>query len=109
MFIPLWPMFFWLWKRGPTHNSFTTIGKRLLDEFNDIAKVIKSHIPTLNAPTMIVLPKKKPEAIDQSGSCLKRGRPIWSKDVAPHKIKGINQKVTLLESEPAAFIKESIP
>ena len=109
MFIPLWPMFFWLWKRGLTHNSFTTIGKRLPDEFNDIAKVIKSHISTLNVPTMIVLSKKQLEAIDQSGSCFKRGRPIWSKDVALHKIKRINQEVTLLESEPTAFIKESTP
>ena len=48
------------------------IANRLPDAFNDVSKVTKSHIPTVNAPSKLVVPKKHAE-MDQNGPCLKCG------------------------------------
>ncbi|XP_070676286.1 uncharacterized protein [Malus domestica] len=57
--------------------------------FNDAMKVTKSHIPVANAPTRIDVPvgQKKVAANDSFGACMKRGRPLGSKDSAPRKRK----------------------
>ena len=43
----------------------------------------KSHISTVNAPARIKVPEE--QKANESKTCLKHGRPIGSKDVAPRK------------------------
>ena len=59
------------------------LANQLPDAFFDATKVTKSHIPTVNAPTRIEVPEGHKE--NESKTCLKCGRPIGSKDVAPQK------------------------
>ena len=71
---------------------------QLPDAFTDLNKVLKSHIPTVNAPTHIEIP------IGDSGNAiastskprLKRGRPVGSKDSFPRKRKS-NKLLTPVE------------
>ena len=58
------------------------IANRLLDAFNDVSKVSKSHIPIVNAPPRMVVPEKHAK-MDQNGPRLKRGSSIGSKDIVP--------------------------
>ena len=51
--------------------------------FVDAKKVIKSHIPIVNAPKWIEVLEGQKE--NEFKTCLKRGRPIGSKEVAPQK------------------------
>ena len=56
---------------------------QLPDAFVDAKKVTKSHIPTANAPAQINVPKG--QLANESKICLKRARPIGSKDVTHWK------------------------
>ena len=56
---------------------------QLPDAFVDAKKVTKSHIPTVNAPTLIEVPEG--QKANESKTRLKCGRPIGSKGVAPRK------------------------
>ena len=80
------------------YNPFARIVNRLLDVFNDAAKVTKSHIPTINTPARIHVPEEH-EKMDNNVSCLKRSRLIRSKDTSPHKKWKRNQEFTFLNSE----------
>ena len=58
---------------------------QLSDAFIDTKKVIKSHILAKNAPAPIDVPKGQLE--NESQICLKRGRPIGSKDITLRKMR----------------------
>ena len=62
---------------------------QLPDVFTDIKKVTKSHVPTVNTPSHIdVLERQLEDAIaNESKTCLKRGKPIGSKDLIHKKRK----------------------
>ena len=60
---------------------FQNLANQLPDTFIDTKKVTKSHIPTANALALIDVPKGRLE--NESKICLKRGRPIGSKDITP--------------------------
>ena len=74
------------------------IANRLLDAFNDAAKITKSHIPAVNTSARIYVPKEHKE-MDDNASHQKHGRPIGSKDATPRKKRGRNQEPSLLQSE----------
>ena len=74
------------------------ITNRLPDIFNDAAKVIKSHIPTVNTLAQIYVPEEHKE-MDENVPRQKRGRPIGSKYAALRKKRGRNQEPSLLQSE----------
>ena len=63
------------------------LANQLSDVFIDIKKVTKSHVPTMNAPAHIDVPKGQLENViaNESKTRLKRGRPIGSKDLIPRK------------------------
>ena len=61
------------------------IANQLLYDFIDTKKVTKSHIPAANALTGINVPEE--QLANESKICLKRGRPICSKDITPRKKK----------------------
>ena len=77
------------------------IANRLSDAFNDATKVMKSHIPAINALARIAVPEGQAK-MDENPPQLKRGRPIGSKDTVPRKRRGKNQESTL--EEPGAMI-----
>ncbi|GJV23042.1 disease resistance CC-NBS-LRR class family protein [Tanacetum coccineum] len=62
----------------------------LPDAFIDTKRVTKSHIPAANAPARVEMPNKQAgdNITQESQKCLKRGRPIGSKDKNPRKRKG---------------------
>ena len=74
------------------------LADQLPDAFTDPNKVLKSHIPTVNAPAHIEIPiGDLGNAIaSTSKPCLKRGRPIGSKDSFPRKRKS-NKLLTPVE------------
>ena len=74
------------------------IANRLLNAFNDVVKVTKSHILAVNTLTRIHVPEEHKE-IDSNVSRLKHGRPIGSKDIAPYKMRRRNQESTNLDLE----------
>ena len=53
------------------------IANRLLNAFNDVAKVTKSHILVVNSPVRIIVPEEHAE-MDQNVPHLKSGRSIRS-------------------------------
>ena len=63
------------------------LANQLSDVFTDIKKVTKSHVPTMNAPAHIDVPKGQLENViaNESKTRLKRGRPIGSKDLILRK------------------------
>ncbi|GJU30812.1 retrovirus-related pol polyprotein from transposon TNT 1-94 [Tanacetum coccineum] len=61
---------------------------QLPDVFTDLKRVTKSHIPAANALVKIDVPKEHSKIANESKACLKRGRPIGSKDKNPRKKKG---------------------
>ena len=65
------------------------IANQLPDAFADTKMVTKSHIPAANTPARIEIPQNGGTAVDtrESGTRLKRGRPIGSKDKLPRKRK----------------------
>ena len=63
---------------------FQAIANRLPDAFNDATKVMKSHIPSVNAPARIAVLEGQAK-MDENPPQLKRGRPIGSKDTVPRK------------------------
>ena len=69
------------------------IANRLPDAFNDATKVMKSHIPAVNAPARIAVPEGQAK-MDENPPQLKRFKPIGSKDTVPRKRKGKNQEST---------------
>ena len=81
------------------------ITNRLPDAFNDATKVMKSHIPAVNAPTRItvnaparIVVLEGQAKMDENPPQLKRGRPIGSKDIVPQKRRGKNQESTPKEA-----------
>ena len=68
---------------------------QLPDAFVDAKKVTKSHIPAVNAPARIEAPEG--HKANESKTCLKRGRPIGSKDVAPWKRRTKTKQNALAE------------
>ena len=50
-------------------------------------KIIESYIPTENAPARVKILEGKHDKTNESKVCLKRGRPIGSKDKIPRKRK----------------------
>lgn len=70
-----------------------SVANQSLDAFTNIKCVIKSHIPTGNAPVRIDLPTKNPQ-IDNSTICKKRGRHLGSKGVNPRKSEKKNKNLT---------------
>ncbi|XXG42246.1 hypothetical protein AAC387_Pa01g2567 [Persea americana] len=65
------------------------IANKLPDVFNDVAKVVKSHVPVMNAPARINVPvgRSQNTTVKESAIRQKRGRPIGSKDSALQKIR----------------------
>ena len=63
------------------------LANQLPDAFIDIKKVTKSHVPVVNTPTYIDVPKRQLENViaSESMTCLKCGNPIGSKDLVPKK------------------------
>ena len=74
------------------------LADQLLDAFTDSNKVIKSHIPAVNTPAHIEIPIGDLGNVIASSSkpCLKRGRPIGSKDSFLRKRKS-NKLLTPVE------------
>ena len=68
------------------------IANRLLNAFNDATKVMKSHIPAVNAPARIAVPGGQAK-MDENPPQLKRGRLIGSKDTVPKKKKGKESRI----------------
>ncbi|GJX96538.1 hypothetical protein Tco_0352336 [Tanacetum coccineum] len=66
------------------------VANQLPDAFTDTKRVIKSHIPAVNAPARVEIPNKQAgdNIAQESQKRLKRGRPIGSKDKNPRKRKG---------------------
>ena len=77
------------------------IANRLPDAFNDATKVMKSHIPAVNAPARIAVPEGQAK-MDENPPQLKHGRPIGSKDTVPRKQRGKNQEST--QEEPGVVL-----
>ena len=78
---------------------------QLRDAFTVPKKVTKSYIPVINALIKIDVIVGQINTTNESKACMKRGRPIGSKDKTPRKIKGaknqdsqIDDTVTLEES-----------
>ncbi|XP_017239634.1 uncharacterized protein LOC108212419 [Daucus carota subsp. sativus] len=74
------------------------IANQLPDEFTDINRVTKSHIPAMNAPAKIQVPEGEIIKANESKPRLKRGRPIGSKDKNPRKRKGANTQIEEVKS-----------
>ena len=74
------------------------LANQLPDAFTDPNKVLKSHIPAVNAPAHIEIPIGDSGNVIASTSkpSLKRGRPIGSKDSFPRKRKS-NKSLTPVE------------
>ena len=77
------------------------IANRLPDAFNDATKVMKSHIPVVNAPARIAV-REEQAKMDGNPPQLKRGRPIGLKDTVLRKRRGKNQEST--PEEPGAVL-----
>ena len=60
-----------------------SLANQLPDAFIDTKKVTKSYILTANTPTQIDVLVE--QLTNESNICLKRGRPIGSKDVTSRK------------------------
>ena len=88
-------------KRGVRIIHLQAIANRLHDAFNDATKVMKSHIPAVNAPARIAVPEGQAK-MDENPPQLKRGRSIGSKDTVPRKRRGKNQEST--PEEPGAVL-----
>lgn len=61
---------------------------QLPDSFTDLKRITKSHIPAENAPIRIDILIGQIVCVKESNPCLKRGRPISSKDKNTRKRKG---------------------
>lgn len=64
------------------------IANQLPDAFTDLPRVTKSHIPAANAD----IPTGQLIKANESKPCLKRGRPIGSKDKNPRRRKGASDQ-----------------
>ena len=76
------------------------LANQLLDAFTNIKKVTKSHVPVVNTPTHINVPKGQLKNViaSKSKTGLKHGRPIGSKDSILRKRKGTTyEKLGTLE------------
>ncbi|XP_070035716.1 uncharacterized protein [Nicotiana tomentosiformis] len=68
------------------------ITNQLPNAFTDLPRVTKSHIPTLNAPTLVDIPAGQSLKVNESEPRLKRDRPIGSKNKNPRRRKGENDQ-----------------
>ena len=62
---------------------FQNLTNQLPDAFINIKKVTKSHIPAANTPVRIDV--LEGQLVNEYKICLKRGKPIGSKDITPWK------------------------
>ena len=85
------------------------IANRLPDAFNDVANVIKSHVPVMNAPARINVPIGQSQNIAAKEFAIrqKRGRPIGSKDLAPRKRR--NEQSSSCPPEEARNSPKEVP
>ena len=79
------------------------IANQLPNVFTDSKKIVKSHIPVANNPTRIEVPEGQliNIAVNESKTCLKRGRPVGAKDKIPQKRK--------IQETQVAAPEEAIP
>ena len=63
---------------------------QLSDAFTNLSRVAKFHVPTATAPVQVDISTQQIVNANESRPCLKRGRPIGSKDENPRKRKGEN-------------------
>ncbi|XP_028784088.1 uncharacterized protein LOC114740120 [Neltuma alba] len=89
--------------------NLQSLANQLPDAFTDPKRVTKSHILTVNAPIKIDVPDGQP-IVNDSKACMKRGRPIGSKDKNPPKKKGAKSIDGLVENnlEKLATPEESL-
>ncbi|XP_057248922.1 uncharacterized protein LOC130590486 [Beta vulgaris subsp. vulgaris] len=68
------------------------IANQLPDAFTDSKGVIKSHIPAVNAPARVEIPREKAEnqLANESITRKRRGRPLGAKDLKPRKSRRID-------------------
>ena len=74
------------------------IENQLQDAFTNLSRVTKSYIPATNANAQVGVdvPIGQYIKVNESGSRLKRGRPIGSKDKNPRKRKGKMIKMMII-------------
>jgi len=85
--ISSWSSYKRVWTWSSTNNSFTKIGQPITDVFTDTKRITKSHIPVANAPIRIDIPIGQSNIANESQTCMKRGRPVGSKDKNPRMRK----------------------
>ncbi|GJX81848.1 retrovirus-related pol polyprotein from transposon TNT 1-94 [Tanacetum coccineum] len=71
------------------------IVNQLPDAFTDPKRVTKSYIPVVNAPARVEIPdvKSDDKVTQKSKACLKRGRPVVTKDKNPRKRKATKNAI----------------
>ncbi|GJR07708.1 disease resistance CC-NBS-LRR class family protein [Tanacetum coccineum] len=71
------------------------IANQLPDAFTDTKRVTKSYIPVVYAPARVEIPdiKSDDKVTQESTTCLKRGRPVGSKDKNPRKRKATENAI----------------
>nr|GEW87091.1 putative RNA-directed DNA polymerase [Tanacetum cinerariifolium] len=86
------------------------LANKLPDAFIDRKRVTKSHIPVVNALVKICVHEGQPTIGSESKACLKRGRPVGSKDKNPRKKKGANNQDGILEVKetPERSLEETL-
>ena len=93
-----------------------SVANQLPDAFTNIQRVTKSHIPAVNAPVRIDVPKGQTSIANESTTQMKRGRPVGSKDKNPRKrkshiVKTDHKEEIKAQEEPCDItkIQEEIP
>jgi len=76
------------------------LANQMSDAFTDLKRITKSHIPAVNVPIRIDIPKGPSTSVMASESQirLKRGRPLGSKDKNPRKRSTKSKDDTIKES-----------
>ena len=82
------------------------IANQLPDKFSDPKRVTKSQVPAENAPIRIDV-SEGPLPTNEPKPCLKRGRPMGSKDKNPRKKRGINEQIDRREKGKDSSKKKS--
>lgn len=81
------------------------LANQLPDSFTDMKRVTKSHIPAVNTPARIEIPKQN-DIASTSKARQKRGRPIGSKDKNPRKRKA-GGNIHMNESDPDQTLNDN--
>ena len=80
----------------------------LLDAFTGHKGVTKSHIPAINTPQRVEVPKGSSISID-APQCQKHGRPIGAKNKNPRKTKSNKETMSLPESLDENCLEDNNP